>query len=344
MPTACTVKQCEPVLANLLVSRTQMSKTKKIARLWVWLLALVYGVMLTHAMPSHAGEMYVFKDKNGNVLLTNVVNNKKKPKGKQFSSYKTKVKVTWYKDTNVHTYKDWGRTEAAVLPSYSKNKRGFDHLIVRSARRHNIDPGLMKAIMHTESGFNPRARSPVGAQGLMQLMPPTAKQYGVRNAWDPAQNIEGSAKYLKYLKKLFKGNTRLMLAGYNAGQGNVLKYGGIPPFPETQNYVRKVLSRYHKLYKNTLGSRVASGNYTATSTPALRAASYSTNKAHATARLSTSRRANSDYALKPNSIQSGTKGWKNYSHTATGVTTQRKKPNSSYDASAFEALKRPLPR
>lgn len=206
--------------------------------------------------PSHAGNMYVFKDNGGNVLLTNVVKGNK-PKGKQFSKYDKKVRVTWYKDTNVHAYKNWGKSESSVLPKYSRNKSRFDHLIAKSAGRHGVDPALMKAVMHTESGFNPRARSPVGAQGLMQLMPATAKRFRVSNAWDPAQNIEGAAKYLKYLHKRFKGNKSLMLAGYNAGEGNVAKYKGIPPFKETQNYVVRVMSRYAKLYKNhfTVGTK-----------------------------------------------------------------------------------------
>lgn len=271
---------------------------------------------------AQAGNMYVFKDKKGNVLLTNVVDKKKQPKGKGFQAYNKKVKVTWYKDTNVHAYKDWGKTEASVLPSYSKNRSRFDHLIVASARRHNLDPGLMKAIMHTESGFNPRARSPVGAQGLMQLMPATGKDHGVRNPWDPAQNIEGAAKYLKYLTKLFKGDKRLILAGYNAGQGNVLKYGGIPPFKETQNYVRKVLSRYNKLYRNRVSGK--GGSYSASSSNGV---SYITPKAQATATLSTSNSGGMRYS------QSNQK-WQNRAMQQRG--------NTSYEDSAFAALKKPL--
>lgn len=289
----------------------------------------------------HAGNMYVFKDKQGNVLLTNVVDKKKKPKGKNFKAYDKKVKVTWYKDTNVHVYKDWGKTEAAVLPSFSKNRSRFDSLIIQSATRHGIDPALMKAIMHTESGFNPRARSPVGAQGLMQLMPATGKEYGVRNPWDPAQNIEGSAKYLKYLKKLFKGNTKLMLAGYNAGQGNVLKYGGIPPFKETRNYVRKVTSRYNKLYRNTLTT--SGRTYRASASRASTGQSYITPKAQATVTLSTSSGSkNFTFSNRSGKISSNTRSqkWKNYSKTSNGVRVNSKRSNTAYEASAFAALKK----
>lgn len=214
---------------------------------------------------SHAENMYVFKDKSGNVLLTNVVNGNKKPKGNQFSQFNKTVKVTWYKDTNVHNYSNWGKNEAAVLPSFSKNKNAFDELIVSAANRHGVDAALMKAIMHTESSFNPNARSPVGAQGLMQLMPATAKRFHVTNAWNPAQNIEGAAKYLKFLLNRFGSRTELILASYNAGEGNVAKYNGIPPFRETQDYVKRVLSRYHNLYKND--SRLSTVTAT-TNTPA----------------------------------------------------------------------------
>ena len=115
---------------------------------------------------------------------------------------------------------------------------------------HGVSEGLIKAVMHTESGFNVNARSPVGAQGLMQLMPATARRFNVSNAYDPQQNIMAGAKYLAWLLKRFNGDQSLALAGYNAGEGNVSKYGGIPPFRETQDYVRRVNSRYQNLYSN----------------------------------------------------------------------------------------------
>lgn len=194
-----------------------------------------------------AGSMYTFKDSSGQVLLTNVVSNGK-PIGENFQKFTQTVKVTYYADTNVHAYSNWGSNEYAVPASGSKNRNAYDALIVASALRHGIDPALMKAMMHTESGFNPNARSPVGAQGLMQLMPATARRFGVANAWDPSQNIEGAAKYIKYLTVRFS-NLQHAIAGYNAGEDNVSKYGGIPPFRETRDYVQRVMSRYNNLYR-----------------------------------------------------------------------------------------------
>lgn len=200
-----------------------------------------------------AQNLYVFKDDNGHALLTNVVDGNKKPRGDGFSSYTNKYKVTWYPDTNVHSYNNWGKSESSVLPSYSKNRNAYDDLIRAAASRYSIDHGLIKAMMHTESGFNPQARSPVGAQGLMQLMPATARRFLVNNAWDPVQNIEGGAKYISWLLKRYN-NTEKAVAAYNAGEGNVDKYGGIPPFRETRDYVKRVMSRYQNLYSGAAAS------------------------------------------------------------------------------------------
>ncbi len=218
-------------------------------RLPYWLAASLLSLgSLANMHAANAGNMYVFKDSNGQVLLTNVVSNNR-PAGNNFQNFTKKVKVTYYADTNVHSYSNWGANEAAVPASARGNKNSYDSMIVASALRHGVDPALMKAMMHTESGFNPNARSPVGAQGLMQLMPATARRFGVYNAWNPAENIEGAAKYLKFLQSRF-GNIQHVIASYNAGEGNVIKYGGIPPFRETRDYVQRVLSRYNNLYRN----------------------------------------------------------------------------------------------
>lgn len=192
---------------------------------------------------SSAGQMYIYQDKNGSTLLTN----------RKSYDQSLKVKVTYYPDSNIHSYTNWGASEASVLPSYNKNKNAFDHIIKQAALQHGVSEGLIKAVMHTESGFNVNARSPVGAQGLMQLMPATARRFNVTNAFDAQQNIFAGAKYLSWLLKRFGGNTQMALAAYNAGEGNVDKYGGIPPFRETQDYVRRVTSRYQNLYSSGSG-------------------------------------------------------------------------------------------
>ena len=203
-------------------------------------------IYLSIGSSSFAGQMYVYKNENtGTTLLTNK---------KSHDQSLTTVKITYYPESNIHRYSNWGTSEASVLPSYNKNKNAFDHIIQRAAHRHGISEALIKAVMHTESGFNIRAKSPVGAQGLMQLMPATARRFKVSNAYDPEQNIMAGAEYLAWLLRRFNGNTQLALAGYNAGEGNVAKYGGIPPFKETQDYVQRVLSRYNNLYIPNAGA------------------------------------------------------------------------------------------
>ena len=209
------------------------------------------------ATSTHAGQIYMYKDSNGSTLLTN---------RKSADRSLTKVKVTYYPDSNIHSYRNWGNSEASVLPSYSRNKNAFDHIIQQAAQQHGVSEGLIKAVMHTESGFNVNARSPVGAQGLMQLMPATARRFNVSNAYDPQENIMAGAKYLAWLLKRFNGNTSLALAGYNAGEGNVAKYGGVPPFRETQDYVRRVTSRYSNLYASGISASANNNAITANNT------------------------------------------------------------------------------
>lgn len=116
-------------------------------------------------------------------------------------------------------------------------------LIQTAATKYGIDPGLLSALVQQESGGNAAAVSKAGAQGLTQLMPGTAAQYGVTDPFDPAQNLDGGAHFLADLLNRYNGDTSLALAAYNAGPGNVAKYNGIPPFPETQSYVTTILAK-----------------------------------------------------------------------------------------------------
>jgi len=150
-------------------------------------------------------------------------------------------------------------------------KAEYDGIVQTMARKYRIPATLIHSIIRAESAYDSQAVSHKGALGLMQLMPSTAQAYGVRDAFDPAQNIEGGVKYLRDLIKLYDKNTKLVLAASNAGQEAVKKYGGIPPYRETVNYIKRVQSSYKKniitsgteIYKYTdeNGRTVLTNNY-----------------------------------------------------------------------------------
>lgn len=134
------------------------------------------------------------------------------------------------------------------LRGYSTGDVLVDSYIIDSSRRYNIDPLLIYAQMRQESSFKKKATSHKGASGLMQLMPATARRLGVTKIYDPQQNIEGGIKYMRMLLNMFDGDLKLALAGYNAGEGAVIKYGRqVPPYNETQDYVRRITARYRAL-------------------------------------------------------------------------------------------------
>lgn len=174
-------------------------------------------------------DIYKFVTANGKITLTNIAN--QLPKS---GNYQVIVRSR-------------PRTYPQDLQHASTNKQKFADLIAKAAAKHQMNPKLLHAVIQAESAYNPRAVSSAGAVGLMQLMPDTARRYGVSDRMDAEQNIDGGTRYLKDLLTLFNANLSLAVAGYNAGEGAVLKYNHtIPPYPETQNYVQQVLMLFNK--------------------------------------------------------------------------------------------------
>jgi soluble lytic murein transglycosylase len=162
-------------------------------------------------------DVYVFKDKDGVLNFTNVPTH---------GGYRRVLREESQRPANV---------------SFSGD---YDEVIRSASDRHSIDADLVRAVIKAESDFNSNARSRKGAMGLMQLMPDTARLYNVLNAFDPVDNIEGGVRHLRMLLERYQGDLRLSLAAYNAGSGAVERHGGIPPFAETREYVRRVLHFY----------------------------------------------------------------------------------------------------
>src|SRR5437764_7212039 len=139
--------------------------------------------------------------------------------------------------------------------------RDLDRIIMRVGEREGVDPRLIHAVIWQESRYNQNATSHVGAKGLMQLMPATGKRFGCDNLGDAESNVEAGTKYLRWLLNRFNGDVSLALAAYNAGEGSVEKHGGIPPFTETQNYVRIITGRYGKTYHPVLAPEDAAAYF-----------------------------------------------------------------------------------
>jgi hypothetical protein len=179
------------------------------------------------------------------------------PAGADIYRYEAPDGTLHFTDTPTHSRfkvfmkdikKDLKLRTAFKLPGFARNPAEFEPIISSYSRQYGVDSSLIKAVIHAESGYNPNAVSPKGAQGLMQLMPKTAQGLKVADSLNPSDNIRGGVRYLKFLLDTFKGNESLALAAYNSGMGAVAKYGGIPPYRETQTYVTKVLS-YRNNYR-----------------------------------------------------------------------------------------------
>ena len=202
-------------------------------------LTTVFFIMLASlwAGSVHA-DLYAYTDENGILNITNVPSTDTRYKllRKESNGRTWNKSITSLKTGARHTY---------------KRSPGLDNIVQQAAQTHKVDAALVHAVIHAESGFNPNAVSPKGASGLMQLMPATARRYGVQNIFDPQQNVGAGVHYLKDLLKMFGNNPRLALAAYNAGENSVIRFGGIPPYPETTQYVSKVLTLHTRYRKSS---------------------------------------------------------------------------------------------
>lgn len=191
-----------------------------------WTLSLfVLAIVIFGAASMGQGDIYKYVDPEGVVHLTNVPTDRNLPY------------ILVIKEKRV----------ILQLKGLNGDNPLYDDLIARASERYSVDSTLIKAIIKTESNFNHRAVSPMGARGLMQLMPTTAAALQVKDSFHPENNIDGGVRYLRYLMNLFNGNLPLVLAAYNAGENAVLRYNNrIPPYQETQTYVRRVLNHLNR--------------------------------------------------------------------------------------------------
>lgn len=190
---------------------------------WALGLCIVIGLLLAPAASGARDRLYRYVDKRGVIHFTN---------------------VQW--DARFERVRDL-RTLRPLLRASAPTTRAYDPLVLRVGRDIGIPPALVKAVIHAESAFDPGAVSHKGAMGLMQLMPSTARSMGVRHPFSAEQNVSGGARYLRGLHEQY-GNWTMALAAYNAGPAAVNRFGGVPPYRETQTYVRRVLAYYRRYH------------------------------------------------------------------------------------------------
>lgn len=197
---------------------------------WLWQLTLfVIGMGIA---PLAAADIFIMTEESGEVSLSNIPDDNR---------YEVLIKTPEASITASQQALNVGIAANSTLAQ----TRPFGMLVEETARTHKVDAALLHAVITAESGYNPRAVSRKGASGLMQLMPATAKRYGVSDRYDPTENVRGGARYLKDLLGLYKDDVQLTLAAYNAGEHAVTKYGmKIPPYGETMRYVNTVMKLY----------------------------------------------------------------------------------------------------
>lgn len=208
------------------------------------LLAVICSIFI---LPANA-DIYKYTAPDGKIYYTDnpthskyklIIRSKPRKQPEPSSNLSSNSASTSYKKPN-----------AGSITYSPRNKDKYTHIILAAAKKHRLDPNLLHAVIQAESAYDAKAVSSAGAVGLMQLMPATAKRYGVNNRRDPVQNVNGGAQYLRFLLNLFDSNLTLAVAAYNAGENAVKKYkNSIPPYPETQHYVKKVLALYKKYRK-----------------------------------------------------------------------------------------------
>ncbi len=206
---------------------------RKVRKFWDVVIIICLGVAVS--VPAYA-DIYKYIDKHGRVILTD------KPKN---SNYKRLVK----------TWKGWVEQKSRIATQdFDKNKKKYTATIDYYAQQYRLPKSLLHAVITAESAYDPNAISRAGAVGLMQLMPDTARRYGVRNRRNPSDNVSGGTRYLRDLLRMFNNNLALALAAYNSGENTVKKYGyKVPPYIETRNYINKVIN-YYKQYQKAMSS------------------------------------------------------------------------------------------
>ena len=192
-------------------------------------------------------DIYKYVDSNGRVSYTNLRSHNSGSSRNSLAKLIIKTPENRYKFRENNNYPTVFHNFSNSFSPQRGSKNKFTDLIANAANRNGVEERLVHAVIQTESAYNAGAVSPAGAVGLMQLMPGTAKRYGVTNRTDPVQNVDGGTRYLKDLLAMFNYNLGLAVAAYNAGENAVIRHNNsIPPYPETRNYVRQVLSLYHR--------------------------------------------------------------------------------------------------